>query len=60
VLRSRIFWVGRRLYHVSVGHVPEFLNARAADSFLESFRIEIERPTDPPEPAAMPDGGGEQ
>jgi hypothetical protein len=38
-IRSRIFWKGRRLYQVKVASKPEFLNALAADYFLESFHI---------------------
>jgi hypothetical protein len=38
-LRSRLFWEGRRLYQVKVASKPEFLNAKAADYFMDSFRI---------------------
>ncbi len=39
-LRSRLFWKGRRLYQVKVASKPEFLNPKAADYFMDSFRIE--------------------
>jgi hypothetical protein len=38
-LRSRHFWVGRSLYTLLVAYQPRFLNARAADYFLDSFRL---------------------
>jgi hypothetical protein len=38
-LRSRNFWVGRRLYGLMVAHQPQFLNARAMTYFLDSFRL---------------------
>ena len=38
--RSRFFWSGRRLYQVQVVGRSPFLNARAADYFLDSFRLE--------------------
>jgi hypothetical protein len=40
VLRSRQFWVGRKKYLAGLAYKPEFLNARAADYFLDSFRLE--------------------
>jgi hypothetical protein len=39
-LRSRQFWVGRKLYTVMVAYKPQFLNPRAAAYFLDSFRPE--------------------
>lgn len=39
-LLSRQFWVGPRLYAVMVAYKPEFLNARAAGYFLDSFRLD--------------------
>ena len=39
-IRSRFFWSGRRLYQVQVVGKPPFLNTRAADYFLDSFRLE--------------------
>jgi hypothetical protein len=44
---SRIFWEGRRLYQVKVASQPRFLNARAAEYFLDSFRLK-EGPEDAP------------
>jgi hypothetical protein len=38
-IRSRFFWLGRRLYHVNIAYKPEFLNPIAAEHFLDSFRI---------------------
>jgi hypothetical protein len=46
-VRSRIFWEGRRLYQVKVASNPKFLNARAAEYFLDSFRLK-EGPEDAP------------
>jgi hypothetical protein len=40
VMRTRLFWVGRRLYLVKVVFKREFLNAAAATYFLDSFRLE--------------------
>jgi hypothetical protein len=37
-VRSRCFWAGRKLYVAMVTFTTEFLNARAADYFLESLR----------------------
>jgi len=39
-LRTRLFWSGRRLYQVHVAGKPQFLNVRAADYFMESFRLQ--------------------
>jgi hypothetical protein len=39
-LHSRLFCVGARLYGVQVAGKPEFLNEKAADYFLDSFRLE--------------------
>ena len=38
-IRSRLFWEGRRLYQVKVASKPEFLNPKAAEYFMDSFRI---------------------
>lgn len=38
LVRTRLFWVDNRLYQVYVSGKPEFLNVRAADYFMESFR----------------------
>jgi len=38
-IRSRLFWEGRRLYQVKVASKPEFLNPKAADYFMDAFRI---------------------
>jgi hypothetical protein len=43
ILRARNFWSGRRLYIVQVVSKPAFLNAKAADHFLDSFRFEPEK-----------------
>jgi hypothetical protein len=40
VSRSRLFWVGRKLYQVNVSYQPWYLNSKAADYFLDSFRLE--------------------
>jgi hypothetical protein len=40
VMQSRHFWVGHRLYQVTVTFKPMFLNRRAADYFLDSFQLE--------------------
>jgi hypothetical protein len=39
-IRGRNFWVGQKLYGLQVVHKPQFLNARAAACFLDSFRLE--------------------
>jgi hypothetical protein len=39
LLRSRLFWVGRRLYQAQVAYQEKFLNEPAADYFLDSFRV---------------------
>jgi hypothetical protein len=39
-LRSRLFCVGARLCDVQVAGKPESLNEKAADYFLDSFRLE--------------------
>jgi hypothetical protein len=44
-VRSRNFWVGRRLYGIMVACQPRFLNVRAADYFLDSFRLGEEKAT---------------
>jgi hypothetical protein len=38
--RNRLFWVGNRQYAVMVVFDPRFLNATAADYFLDSLHIE--------------------
>ncbi len=38
-LQNRVFWVGPKLYGLIVAYKPEFLNARAATYFLDSFRL---------------------
>jgi hypothetical protein len=38
-VRSRLFYAGRRLYHVSVTYQERYLNQAAVDYFLNSFRI---------------------
>jgi len=38
--RSRLFWVGPRLYAVGVVYQEKFLNEPAATFFLDSFRLE--------------------
>jgi hypothetical protein len=40
VVRTRLFWSGRRLYFALVSYVPRFLNAKAVDYFLDSLRLE--------------------
>lgn len=40
-VRSRSFWVGQKHYGLQVVHKPEFINARAAACFLDSFRLEM-------------------
>jgi HEAT repeats len=47
-VRSRLFWVGRRLYQVQVAYQERFLNEPAADYFLDSFRL------GPPEQPSSP------
>jgi hypothetical protein len=39
VVRTRLFWSGRRLYFAQVAYRPRFLNAKAADYFLDSLRV---------------------
>jgi hypothetical protein len=39
LLRTRLFWADRRLYRVTVGSDRKFLNQKAADYFLDSFRL---------------------
>jgi hypothetical protein len=39
VVRTRLFWAGRKLYQANVVSKPRFLNAKAADYFLDSFRL---------------------
>ncbi len=42
-LRSRLFWSGRRMYHVGVTYAePRYHNRTAADYFLDSFRLETD------------------
>jgi hypothetical protein len=41
VLRTRLFWSGRRLYFAQVAYKTQFLNAKAADYFLDSLRVEL-------------------
>jgi hypothetical protein len=48
-LRTRQFWVGRRLYTVMMAYKPQFLNPRAAAYFLDSFRLE-QKPAVPAAP----------
>jgi hypothetical protein len=38
-VQSRQFWVGRKLYAVTVVYQPRFVNAPAAAYFLDSFRL---------------------
>jgi hypothetical protein len=38
--RTRLFWVGHRLYQVLVAYKEEFLNTKAADFFLDSFTLD--------------------
>jgi hypothetical protein len=45
IMRARLFWSGRRMYTVMVVYQTQFLNAKAADYFLDSFRL-----TEPPKP----------
>ncbi|HZV04036.1 MAG TPA: HEAT repeat domain-containing protein [Gemmataceae bacterium] len=40
LVRARLFWVDNRLYQVYVSGVPKFLNARAADYFMDSFQVD--------------------
>jgi hypothetical protein len=49
-VRSRIFWAGRRLYQVKVASQTRFLNAKAADFFMNSFRIMETAPAAPAQP----------
>jgi hypothetical protein len=39
VTRTRLFWVGRRLYQVNVTYQERFLIPEAAEHFLNSFRF---------------------
>jgi len=39
VCRNRVFWVGNTLYQVNSSYVPRYVNAKAADYFLDSFRL---------------------
>jgi hypothetical protein len=51
--RCRHFWVGRRRYAAMVVYAPKFVNAAAADYFLDSFRLE-EKPAMQAKPDAKP------
>jgi hypothetical protein len=51
VFESRMFWVGRRFYRVSVSCSPKFLNRKAADHFLNSFRAGPAKPEPPAAPS---------
>lgn len=55
LMRTRLIWTDNRLYQVYVGGVPQFLNTRAANYFMDSFQLDK-----PERKGAVPSGSPQQ